>query len=385
MPDYTPKLIKPSYLRTVFPEHYHQLASTLGVVWVGEYTGNTNKKTRWRCSCGTEWHTSYANLAKSQTACCKQCSYGKRGLSRRLMAEDYYALAQARGFEWLGTEVPNARTKTKWRCFLGHEWDAVHYAIKKGNGCPVCFEQRRGTLHLTEHDAYIALAHERGFQFLGIVRTATKLKGRWQCPEGHEWVATHAKILSGQGCPTCATEHRNDNRIILEDKYHALAARRDFEWVGAHPGSTSRKTRWRCIKKHEWDATYAHIANGRGCPKCIDFENGSATSGRQRELHALTGGEINYRVGKYTLDIALTVNGINIDIEYDCWFWHQDKKQHDANRDAYLQHHHWRILRVRTNDSMPTREQLDAAISELVGGAAYTEIVMDDWRGYNAA
>ena len=39
----------------------------------------------------------------------------------------------------------------------------------------------------------------------------------------------------------------------------------------------------------------------------------------------------------------------------------------------------WRVLRVRSNTQLPTREQLDAAIDRLLAGENHVEIVLDDW------
>ena len=43
-----------------------------------------------------------------------------------------HALAEERGFHWLGPEVPNSRTKTSWECQWGHPWKAPYSIIQQG-------------------------------------------------------------------------------------------------------------------------------------------------------------------------------------------------------------------------------------------------------------
>lgn len=109
--------------------------------------------------------------------------------------------------------------------------------------------------------------------------------------------------------------------------------------------------------------------------------NGVYVSKPQLTLHAMLGGNLNYRVGRYAIDIALTMDTHRIGIEYDCQYWHKGKEKHEAKRDAYLIGLGWHMLHIKTNILLPTREQLDAALTLLVNGATYAEIVLADWRG----
>ena len=59
-------------------------------------------------------------------------------LKRRKTPADYQALAKKRGFRWLGPEVRNVKTKTRWKCSLGHTWKTGYDSIQRGHGCPIC-------------------------------------------------------------------------------------------------------------------------------------------------------------------------------------------------------------------------------------------------------
>lgn len=39
----------------------------------------------------------------------------------------------------------------------------------------------------------------------------------------------------------------------------------------------------------------------------------------------------------------------------------------------------WRILRIKSNHSLPNREQVDLAIAQLLADRNRVEIILDDW------
>jgi very-short-patch-repair endonuclease len=108
--------------------------------------------------------------------------------------------------------------------------------------------------------------------------------------------------------------------------------------------------------------------------------NGAMVSKNQRLLCEMVGGELNgERVGRFTIDIVLRKEGVKIAIEYDIWFYHSAYNERDRRKDEALLHDDWRILRVRTADSLPTQLQLNEAIARLMEGELYSDIVLDDW------
>ncbi len=73
--------------------------------------------------------------------------------------------------------------------------------------------------------------------------------------------------MAGAGPITLRLELENRK---TPDDYHALAATRGFEWLGPWTGSVIRKTRWRCLEGHEWEARFNGLQQGSGCPTCAD-------------------------------------------------------------------------------------------------------------------
>lgn len=76
----------------------------------------------------------------------------------------------------------------------------------------------------------------------------------------------------------------------------------------------------------------------------------------------------NYPVGVFTLDCLLQIGEERIDVEYDGFYWHKNRKQKDGARNAILMNEGYRILRIKANnqDSMPSQKQIKEAVDYLV-------------------
>ncbi len=93
--------------------------------------------------------------------------------------------------------------------------------------------------------------------------------------------------------------------------------------------------------------------------------------------------ELNKPFDSCFLDIYLCVDGVEIDIEYDGWYWHQDTLR-DIRRDKHLQSKGIKVLRIRSGNLLPTEEELFAAIDELVTtDRKFKEIILSDWKQLN--
>ena len=136
---------------------------------------------------------------------CPYCS-NKRVLVgfNDLASTDPELAAQAVG--WDPTTVTRGgNAKRRWRCDLGHEWEASPNTRSHiGTGCPVCAGQRvlAGFNDLATTDPELA-AEAVGWDPTTVTRRSGR-KVRWRCGLNHEWVATVDHRTGGQGCPSCA-------------------------------------------------------------------------------------------------------------------------------------------------------------------------------------
>ncbi len=64
-------------------------------------------------------------------------------MKRRLTIEEMQRIAQERGGECLSTEYIDGKTKLKWQCKVGHEWEARPNNVKHGTWCPTCAKNKR--------------------------------------------------------------------------------------------------------------------------------------------------------------------------------------------------------------------------------------------------
>ena len=195
------------------------------------------------------------------------------------------------------------------------------------------------------------------------VNTSTKHSGA--ASRGHEWRGLLFST-SSSGCLMCGRSAPKLSRTPNSTPAQLSG--------GKFTKNSKTKTSWQCSNGHEWLTTYHDVDGGHGCPYCVDMVNGKFVSKRQRELCEMLGGELNYRVGRYCIDVAVKINGAQFCVEYDCWYWHQRTLSRDANRDKYLIAKGWRVLRVKSNNKLPSQEQLCAAIDRLLQGESYTEI-----------
>lgn len=417
------------------PEHYRQLAASRGYVWLGTEVINNRTKTLWRCELGHEWLMPYDNLQQGQS--CPTCSREHQYEMRRRKPEDYHALAEQRGFKWVGLIAKNSKTPTEWECSFGHRWLTSFESIREGCGCPICTRQHQNDGRRKLPDDFRQLADKSGFVWIGEYPGNVHQPTLWRCLQGHEWLASYDDVRSGHGCPYCANRApkstaeyhglaQSHNLRWVGDSlpsnvrektkwqcekghvsvaayievygrlgcpycaknsrktagdYADLAKSRGFFWLGPMPQSTNHKTSWQCPQGHVWDAEFSNVYHREsGCPFCVDMVNGRRVSQPQRDLHQMLGGELNYRVAKYAIDIALTISGIKIAVEYDCWYWHQGKEAHAQKREHFLVKNGWRIVYIKAGMLLPTQEQVDAAIDHLLSGSTTTNIILADWR-----
>jgi len=345
------------------PADYHKLAEKAGFRWLGPEVKNSAANTQWECSIGHVWPTPYTTIQGGHG--CPHCA----GMVPKT-STDYYALGEKMGLTWMGPEVPNIRTRTNWQCSAGHVWPARYGDISRGHGCPHCAGMARKT-----PEDYHALAKSRGFTWLGPEVQNNQTKTGWRCDKGHEWQGLYDSIQTGHGCLTCAGKAPK-----IKDDYHALADVRGFRWVGSKlPKNTMTKTTWECENGHHWRSHYNNISFGSGCPDCVDMVNGHFVSKQQRTICEMLNGELNERAGPYYIDVAFEAGDMRVALEYDAWYWHAHNAEYDTQRDTNLIEAGWRVLRVKSNKEVPTKEQLEAAIARLMAGEMQAEIELGDW------
>lgn len=116
------------------------------------------------------------------------------------------------------------------------------------------------------------------------------------------------------------------------------------------------------------------------------MENGTGKASTQQiQLHEMIQKKypealLNYPFSTCSLDVFIEIDGVKIDCEYDCWYWHQDQ-QRDIKRDKFLQSKGFKTLRIKSGRLLPTEQELFDAIDYLVNTEHhFKEIILSDWE-----
>ena len=187
-------------------------------------------------------------------------------MGAKLTIDQMQALARAHDGVCLSTVYVNQKTKLRWRCSKGHEWEATPNSVKnRDSWCPACV----GLLPLTiEEMQALAQAHDGVCVSTSYVNTRTKL--RWRCAEGHEWDATpnHVKN-SDTWCPACGSARGASAQSLTIEQMQMFAEKHDGVCLSTVYVNSHTKLRWRCVEGHEWEAT-PHDMKQRAnwCLKC---------------------------------------------------------------------------------------------------------------------
>jgi hypothetical protein len=363
-------------MRRKSPYDYCVLATKANLIWLGPIVTNNATKTQWQCNLGHVWETAYENI-RSGCGCPYCYKENVRSYLNHYTEENYHELAHSKGFRWVGKFVETTRTLTSWECDCGYKWQAAYNEIQQGKGnggrgCPRCTKSRR---KITIDD-YKVLAQAKGYKWLSSeIPQSVDLNTKWECNQGHVFQMRYIAMSRGQGCPICS----NSNLPKSPTDYHSLASKIGYQFLGDVPHNNKVKTKWICSNGHLWEASYSALLNGNRCPRCRNLVNGVMVSKPQLAIGKILNGEINYKVKRYAIDVALLSNNQKIAIEYDAAFFHD--VAHDNKRDNYLIAQGWHILRIKSGILIPTFEQLNKAIDYLMNGNTYTEIILPDWRG----
>lgn len=181
----------------------------------------SSKELEWKCSNNHIWRADVASRTvggRNGTGYgCPYCS-GKRvepGFNDLSSKFPKIAL-DADG--WDPSQITSgSKKRLRWKCSLGHTWLAAvsDRTGSNSSGCPFCTNQKvlPGFNDLATSNPQLAkeLVSDDPTQLIA----GTNKKVRWQCKEGHQWLASvHSRSYSkaGRGCPTCAVTGYDPNQ-----------------------------------------------------------------------------------------------------------------------------------------------------------------------------
>jgi hypothetical protein len=181
------------------------------------------------------------------------------GVYERSCLDELRRIAEARGGELLSSVYLGVRTKVRWRCAAGHEWDAAPGSVRSGAWCALCY----GNVKKSIDEVRNAVA-PKGITLLSAEYQGNKSKLKWRCANGHEWMATPQRVMHGTGCPRCAGR----NKSI--DDMRRLAQRKGGVCLSTAFRNMNAPLEWQCSNGHRFAATPNTVLRQKQqwCPEC---------------------------------------------------------------------------------------------------------------------
>ncbi len=281
-------------------EEMRTLAKSRGGLCLSDNYVNCYTKLRWQCKKGHLWEATTRSV-KHQGGWCPFCvlrhKTTRKPFAGKFTIEDARQLAHSKGGKCLSQQYVNSEVKLTWQCATGHIWDAPYYKIRYENWCPVCAGTRRKSSH-NEH----TIIHDKKYRTINTtnkslnemqqiarqnkgkclsafyINTHTEL--RWQCQDGHIWMASPRAIKFRQKwCPDCPAS-KYDNaldklRLFKETLEFAkqrggncLSTKYAYEHISKDP-----ILRWQCSKGHTWKKKAQAVKSGNWCPLCVKAQS----------------------------------------------------------------------------------------------------------------
>lgn len=189
--------------------------------------------------CNKEWRETPHTILRG--AGCPKCSLKKRAKGRIKTTEQFLRdLKQVHGNKITALEpYTSSRTKVKFHCLVcGNDWETTPNSILMGNGCPKC----AGNIQRTPEQFLRDLKQIQGSQIIPLEPyNGRSTKIRFHCNTcNHNWKAVAGSLLSGEGCPYCASSSGEKivssiletNHVIYQRQYKIdiLGHRRFFDF-----------------------------------------------------------------------------------------------------------------------------------------------------------
>ncbi|MBP5275624.1 MAG: zinc-ribbon domain-containing protein, partial [Lachnospiraceae bacterium] len=323
-------------------------------------TSTAHMKVWWLGKCGHEWEATVNYRSKGVG--CPICSN-----SKILVGYNDFATTQKELLkEWHSTKNGNIRPeevtaasgiKIWWKGKCGHEWNAAINSRVNGRGCPVCAGRQVLVGYNDLKSVNPVLAKEWNHEKNGsltpeMIIAGSEKKVWWICEKGHEWLAAVKDRNRGRGCPICAGKAVQIGVNDLATTKPELAKEWNYSKNGtlkpdSFTSKSGKKVWWVCEKGHEWEATIASRADGRGCPICNKEKQ---TSFPEQAIFyyisRLFPDALNGDIGAIGIELDIYIPSINCAIEYDGYRWHQNK-ENDKTKNDLCAEKGIKLIRIR--------------------------------------
>lgn len=344
-----------------------------------EVKAGSKTKAYWLCEKGHTWIAPIQRITIEKSGC-PYCANQKvlagfndlETIHPELLEEWDYEKNEIKPNEVLS----GSTKKVWWKCkYCGKSWKTaiIHRTGKRETGCPNCAPKLNRENQLKNQimkegslaDKYPQLLKEWNYEKNNIspdkVVSKSAKKVYWKCEKGHEWEAIIASRTRkhGTGCPICAGKKVLEGFNDLKSQKPILVKEWDYKKnnsINMYPekitSHSEKKVYWICpICGTSYKAAICHRVNGTACPQCA---NELKTSFGEQAIYYYLSKlfpfcENRKDVIGYEADIM--INELNLAIEYDGEYYHNNKKSEEKEKEKYEMFKKISIILIRIKEN----------------------------------
>jgi len=218
---------------------------------------------KFQCKKGHTWSVGATGISSGRW--CAECSR-EDTCSKEL--QKLNTMAEKKGGKCLSTTFSRTDVKLKWQCKEGHIFNAMPKSIRKGTWCRKCSGKiiaekvRKYTI-----DQLQKLAAKKGGRVLSKEFLSITKHLKWQCKEGHIWMAVPTSIIhAGRWCNIC---YIDSLRSPIET-FHKIAKEHKGKLLSDKYINNHTAMKWQCAKGHVWLARPGLVKKGFWCLLCSE-------------------------------------------------------------------------------------------------------------------
>lgn len=206
-------------------------------------------------------------------------------MARKLTIDQARQIFEASGFELRSHTYVSSKEPLAYRCrHCGYEGSTRLEYVKAGNGCPRCWETRRGQSLKHSLDFVRDKFSDKKLDLLAESYTDSKTPLPYRCREcGHKGQLRFNDLLNGSGCRQCGIRRGVSLRRLDFETLKRDLDSRGIELLSKKSEYVNSETKLlaRCKEcRKVWRARAHDLRNaGSGCPDC-----GHKRGGRKRAL-----------------------------------------------------------------------------------------------------
>lgn len=233
----------------------------------------SSKKMEWKCPLNHIYSAAVSNRT-SRKSRCPYCSGNKVLVGFNDLQTKFPEIAQeADGWDPKSVNWGSGK-KLKWKCQIGHFWEASPNSrtTGKGTGCPFCSHNRVWVGFNDIATLNPILAKEAFGWNPCDYSTQSGKRLDWKCIQGHIWKAKPADRFRGDGCPYCGGKKVMPGFNDLFTTHPEIALEADGWDTSQVTMGSNKIQKWICGLGHGWSASPNSRTNMKsGCPYCSNL------------------------------------------------------------------------------------------------------------------